>query len=1013
MGNSRQNFSQYWQNGFLAIFVMALVSNSNAVAKPLTEKQIKELPCDFSNVARNSDGKLNLALIVGINDYARITPDLKGAVNDAGKFYNLIVEEQKKTFPKSNVCVLTDSEASYDGFYKAFNSLIEKARDDIGPADNVIFYFAGHGSQLPDKNRDESDFEDETLVLYDTNARIPEGRNLELHGKKMRKWPHLRDDALNDLLIKLNQKTTHFVVILDSCNSGTATRAINSGLTARYAPRDAFGESAEENDELMSRGNGDGGYETVGANFPDAVILSAARASEFAYERSGAGLFTEALVQTLTNANNEPLTYDQLAARIRNDLGARAKQTPTVSGKSNQLVFTNEIPLSPAYGWEVSRNVRNKKGSRVRITGAPTPGMGFGAEYLILPGAASSDDGGHLDLAKARVTISERSPASTFAIATISEVYKPNDRINAGDIAVLRKPSLEARKLKVKIRDSDAPGGFANAIELANSISAAIRDDLDFKDGDLIEFVDSNFEFEVAKLGDHGLQIIDPQGSVRNTLTNAVETGEALINHLGQLTLINDWSIQGGTMTPNETLQVTVIPHNPRESISACRNAHMPRDWTAAEPNDEQIIPLCGAYTIRVKLHENAKFNLVIGGSVLSADGRRYQFPEDRKRIELAPGQETKLADLPSIYQATPGGLGVEEHLFVLGLPAKLIGGDAESETNFSIPWRLLSTELTRTRNTVRLSRDEARDEYGTYTVVPIRVAANSDFQVSTASNATVTTKDAKSREYTLKDFNITPYLPDDETSALYRVLKTAHSLTNVTDAGDGYPYTQHGWCKGSNSANLNHGIDCSRSIWYAFTHASGGGVPYNRHAMSTPDQAMCTPYNPKKNGYLITRDMAKTDENSLMRDQFESCNISQEGGASSFQLGDVLVFRDPFRGDGHTVMVIDPKKKIAWGSHGWDGSPNFEGTADGFPVAADTGVEYQKIKVKKDWARWDRSTMELTACWRHKLFIEEAKSLAGQPGLKHICQMVMKPGWQFIDSSVCSPFFDDEGEQL
>lgn len=1011
MGNSRQNFGQIWRNGFLAIFAVALISNSNALAKSLTEKQIKDLPCDFSNVARNSDGKLNLALIVGINDYARIAPDLRGAVNDAGKFYNLIVEDKKQAFPKSNVCVLTDHEASYDGFYAAFNSLIDRARDEVGPADNVIFYFAGHGSQLRDNNGDESDFEDETLVLYDSNARIPNGRNLLLNGRNMRKWPHLRDDALNSLLARLNKKTPNFVVVLDSCNSGTATRSLDSGYTARYAPRNKFVDGAEENDENMSRGDGDGGFDTVGQNFPNAVILTAARASEFAYERAGAGLFTDALVQTLTNASDEQLTYDQLTARIRNDLGARAKQRPTVSGKSNQLVFTDEIPLTPAYGWEVNRSVGNKKGNKVRMTGAPTPGMGIGAEYLILPGAASSGAGGHLNLAKARITINERAPSSNVATGTVSEVYKSGVRIEAGDIAVLRKPSLEARKLHVKIRGAEQPGGVANATELAESIKLAIQDDLDFRDGDLIEFVDTGFEFEIAALGKDRLQIIDPQGGVRNTPANAVEAGEALINHLGRLTLLNDWSITGGTMTPNETLQVSLVPYNPGERINACRNEHTPRNWAAAAPNEEQIIPLCGAYTIRVKLHKDAKFNVVIGGSVLAADGNRYHFPEDRKRIELAPGQETKIADLPSIYQATPEGLGVEEHVFVLGLPAQYIGGD--NETSFSIPWLLLSTEITKTRGNVRLSAGESRDEYGTYTIVPIRVEANARFAKSTGEDEIVTNEEAKSREYTLKGFNIAPYLPDDQNSALYRVLDAANSLTNITDAGDGYPYTQHGWCKGTDAANLDHGIDCSRSIWFAFSRASGGGVPYNRYAMSKPDSAMCTPYDPKKNGYLITRDMAKTGESSLMRDQFQQCDTSQEGGASKFQLGDILVYRDPFREDGHTVMVIDPKKRIAWGSHGWDGSPNFEGTAEGFPVAADTGVEYQKIKIKKDWARWDRSTMELEACWRHKMFIEEAKAPKGRPGIKHLCQLVMKPGWQFIESSVCSPFFDDEGEQL
>lgn len=39
-----------------------------------------------------------------------------------------------------------------------------------------------------------------------------------------------------------------------------------------------------------------------------------------------------------------------------------------------------------------------------------------------------------------------------------------------------------------------------------------------------------------------------------------------------------------------------------------------------------------------------------------------------------------------------------------------------------------------------------------------------------------------------------------------------------------------------------------------------------------------------------------------------------------------------------------------------------------------DTGVEYQKIKYKPDWERWDRKTMDRKACWRYKKIDQEIK---------------------------------------
>ncbi len=67
---------------------------------------------------------------------------------------------------------------------------------------------------------------------------------------------------------------------------------------------------------------------------------------------------------------------------------------------------------------------------------------------------------------------------------------------------------------------------------------------------------------------------------------------------------------------------------------------------------------------------------------------------------------------------------------------------------------------------------------------------------------------------------------------------------------------------------------------------------------------------------------------------------------------------------------MIDPEKRIAWGSHGWDGN-----VSQG--LESDTGVEYQLIKYKKDWERWDRSTMTRQACWRYRGFT----GVPGGPG--------------------------------
>ncbi len=191
----------------------------------------------------------------------------------------------------------------------------------------------------------------------------------------------------------------------------------------------------------------------------------------------------------------------------------------------------------------------------------------------------------------------------------------------------------------------------------------------------------------------------------------------------------------------------------------------------------------------------------------------------------------------------------------------------------------------------------------------------------------------AKYRGITV-DIPVSQFYSHARNKALYEVLRQAQILTSkVSWKRDGVPYKQHDWNAGSDAANLRRGIDCSRSIWYAFTRA---GVPYNNN-----------------NSYLHTAIMYGNE--SRMNENFESCSLND------LQLGDVLVYRGPNkRGTGqagHTVMVLDPVRELAWGSHGWDGSGK-----------GDTGVEVQRV-VPDGWDYWDRRNMQLKACWRHKDF--------------------------------------------
>jgi len=137
------------------------------------------------------------ALIVGIADY-RGENDLSGIEIDVLNMKTLLGNWG------FNVKVLMDSESM--GLEQALDSYSYLSKDD-----SFVFYYSGHGYHVKDKNGDETDGEDEALVLSDGN------RN-EL----------FLDDALDGYLNQIQAKK---LVLLDSCHSGTAFKAFGDKKT--------------------------------------------------------------------------------------------------------------------------------------------------------------------------------------------------------------------------------------------------------------------------------------------------------------------------------------------------------------------------------------------------------------------------------------------------------------------------------------------------------------------------------------------------------------------------------------------------------------------------------------------------------------------------------------------------------------------------------------------------------------------------------------------------------------
>ncbi|MBT5537269.1 caspase family protein, partial [Candidatus Poribacteria bacterium] len=143
------------------------------------------------------------AVLVGINDYQYFgVRDLQYSESDVELMRDTLTRHCG--VPPEHIRVLLGKEATRRAIGLAIRVWLAESTQ---PDDRVLFYFAGHGTQLQDDNGDEEDGLDESLWAWDTGI-------LDLT------W--VRDDDLNRWLSAVPAREK--VVILDCCHSGTGSR---------------------------------------------------------------------------------------------------------------------------------------------------------------------------------------------------------------------------------------------------------------------------------------------------------------------------------------------------------------------------------------------------------------------------------------------------------------------------------------------------------------------------------------------------------------------------------------------------------------------------------------------------------------------------------------------------------------------------------------------------------------------------------------------------------------------
>ncbi len=257
------------------------------------------------------------ALVVGIGRYQspdadprvaerRRLVDLRGAGNDAAAMSALLASRGYR------VTTLIDRAATRAAILDSIASELEAGlrRDD-----DLVFYFAGHGSQVAGSDAEESDGLDETLVPADAASGAPD----------------LRDDELRSRFGHLLARGARLTVVVDACHSGSAFRGLPAAAASRSI--EPAPPAAEPPPSEAAAGSG----WTPPLEDGDFLLLAAAQDEEKAFETADGrhGLFTRALLDVLATAG----PGEGAGATLR-----RAQSLILASGRSQHPLLAGAPP---------------------------------------------------------------------------------------------------------------------------------------------------------------------------------------------------------------------------------------------------------------------------------------------------------------------------------------------------------------------------------------------------------------------------------------------------------------------------------------------------------------------------------------------------------------------------------------------------------------------------------------------------------------------------------------------
>jgi hypothetical protein len=238
------------------------------------------------------------ALCIGIDEY----PDapLSGCVADAKLWESNLAALGFETQ------LLVNSQATRDALLQRLTDLVTTSK----AGDVVVLQYAGHGTQVPDQDGDEPDNLDEALCAYD----YAEG-GLVL------------DDELRRVFAQIPEGV-NVTCFMDCCHSESNTRKLPTGPLPSDSRKRYMALPAKAKANFLSKHPLAAGRSATtrsaapaaGQNgereFMRAINFTACKATQFAYESRGHGLFTQTVLPLVRNSASTPCSHREFIDEV-------------------------------------------------------------------------------------------------------------------------------------------------------------------------------------------------------------------------------------------------------------------------------------------------------------------------------------------------------------------------------------------------------------------------------------------------------------------------------------------------------------------------------------------------------------------------------------------------------------------------------------------------------------------------------------------------------------------------